>query len=429
MVNEDFLQFVWKKGLFRRDQLRTTGGIRVEILEAGAQNFHAGPDFFNARIKMGPLEWAGNVEIHLRASDWIRHGHHLDPAYDNVILHVVLDPDTETLNSKGRPIQTLLLDLHDGATSKLQSLRSNQEGPPCNPYLGSIPDALWRQWYSRLQAERFKVKAGRIRMIMQQQGMHPEKAIYIAMAHGFGLPINSLPFEQVASLIPLQLLSDHRERIQHLEALLFGTSGFLQGGQIPGSYPARLAKLYSEMGGILPGRSLPLHLWKFLRLRPASFPTLRLSQFASLLHHHLPLAGSLFPLHSIAAIEQFFRVRASEYWDTHYVFGKCSPCSVKCLGRQSILTIIINVIVPFLMAMGRMEQRSAYFDQAREILFDLEAESNQILKKWINFGIKPSNAFESQALIQLYNGYCLQKRCLDCQIGAFILESGFHEEQ
>ncbi len=429
MFKEDFLQFIWKLGLFRSGHLKTSRGETIEVLEPGEQNFHAGPDFFNARIRMGPLEWAGNVEVHMLASDWIKHGHHLDPAYDNVILHVVGSMDCDTLNSKGRPIQTLALDFHEGTISRYESLQSAQNWLPCNLDFAKIPAPLVQGWFRQLQRERLMLKSGRIATLMEQHGMRQEESFYLAMAHGFGLPINTLPFELLSSLAPMQLLAEHRDNIPVLEAILYGQSGFLHAGMIQGPYSSGLMELYRERRASLKGKSLERHLWKFLRLRPVSFPTIRISQFASLIHHHFPLADSLLSFTTISEIEQFLRVRTSEYWDTHYVFGKCSPYSEKFMGHQSILTMIINVIVPFLHASGKGPGRSGRVHHARKILFELEAETNQILKNWINFGIRPVNAFESQALIQLYNGYCKQKRCLDCQIGAYIIESGFHEEQ
>ena len=428
MVKEEFLQFIWKHGFFLRKKMRTTCGRSLEILKPGEHNFHAGPDFFNASIRMEQLVWAGNVEIHLHASDWIKHGHHLDPAYDNVILHVVKEFDGDIWNSRGRRIHTLVMDFPKQLSTQYDTLWNDENWLPCNMYIRSVPSNRLQQWFRLLQAERLQQKTDRISSILRQQGMNREETFYRALASGYGLPINSLPFELVSSRIPLQLLLELRDSLPELEALLFGQSGFLHPGLIHGPYATKLMELYSEKVTSLPGKPVPRHLWKFLRLRPASFPTLRLSQFASLIHLHFPITGSLLSIKSINEFEQLFRVKASEYWDTHYLFGKCSPPMVKYMGHQSILTLIINVIVPFLYTLGKTEHNTGAIRLAKEILSELEAESNHIIKKWANFGVKPRNAFESQALIQLHNNYCKQKRCLDCQIGAGFIKSVIHEK-
>ena len=429
MAKEDFLQFIWKHEIFCRRKIRTTCGKILEILRPGEQNFHSGPDFFNARIRVDQLVWAGNVEIHLNASDWFKHGHHEDPAYDNVILHVVRNFDCEIWNSYGRRILSTILEFPGHLGSRYESLRANDSWLPCNQHIRKISSLLMQHWFTRLHSERLSQKSDRISRILTQQRLGREEALYRAMGSGYGLPINSLPFEMMTSGIPLQLLIELRDNLFDMEAILFGQSGFLHFGSVRGPYANNLLGRYREKVRFIPGKPVPQYLWKFLRLRPASFPTLRISQFASLIHHRFPMTDALLSFSSITELEQLLRVQASQYWDTHYVFGKCSPPLVKHLGRQSILTLIINVIVPFLNALGKTEQRKSAGDRAVEILSELEAESNHIIEKWSKFGIKPQNAFESQALIQLHNAYCKQKRCLDCQIGAVIIESAIHEEQ
>ncbi len=406
----------------------TTGGKSLEVLDPGLENFHAGPDFFNARIRMGQLIWAGNVEIHMHSSDWIKHGHHKDPAYDNVILHVVKEFEGNVWNSQGRIIPSLILDFQGDFLYRYNSLRSDEYWLPCNMYIRSVPAAQMQHWLLQLQAERFSNKTDRISLILSEPGMSREETFYRAIASGFGLPINSLPFEMVSSGIPLQVLMDSVENLPVLEALLFGQSGFLHPGTNQETYVANLWQLFCEKAKFIPGKPVPRYLWKFLRLRPASFPTLKLSQFASLVHLRFPITNSVLSASSIVEIEQIFRVRASEYWDTHYVFGKSSHSKVKYIGQHSILTLIINAIVPFLYVLGKTEQNENIIHMATDIFSEVKAESNHIIKKWANFGIKPGNANESQALIQLHNDYCKQKRCLHCQIGAGFIQSAIHEE-
>jgi hypothetical protein len=422
MANEEFLQFIWKHELFNRRKMQTTCGKSLEIYSPGEHNFHAGPDFFNARIRVDQLVWAGNVEIHSNASDWLRHGHQKDPSYDNVILHVVGSFDSEIWNSCGRRILATVLEYPEYIISRYKMLRAHNNWLPCHEFIRKVSSLKMQHWITCLQSERLQMKTGRISRILMHRDLDREETLFRAMASGYGLPINSLPFEMMTSGIPLQLLFDLRDSLLDLEAVLFGRSGFLHPEMIRGTYVTNLMERFSRRAKSLNRNSVPRHLWKFLRLRPASFPTLRISQFASLIQLRYPLTDSLLSFSSLTEIEQLLRVKASHYWDTHYVFGKCSPPSVKYMGHQAILTLIINVIVPFLNALGKKEHRISAVPKAKEILSEMEAESNRIIKNWINFGMKPRNAFESQAYIQLYNGYCKQKRCLDCLIGAGFIE-------
>ncbi len=419
---EELLQFIWRQKLHIKKKLKTTCGKRLEIIRPGDQNFHAGPDFFNGRIRIDRLVWAGNIEMHLHASEWYKHGHHLDPAYNNVILHVVKVHDTDIFNSQNRRIHTLVLDYPDSLLSRHNSLSEADPWLPCRHFINKIPSIHMQHWFSLLQTERMELKTGRISRLLLKKNRGWEETFYMALASGYGLPINTLPFEMMVSGIPLQILLEFRDSITDLEAILFGQAGFLHPDNQHGPYTSDLLDKHREKKALFTSGPVPQHLWKFLRLRPASFPTLRISQFAALVHHRFPLMETILSTQSMVEIDQLLRVQASEYWNNHYVFGKCSPASAKHMGHQSIRTLIINVIVPFLFTFGRLEHKTTCTNGALDILSQLEAESNHIIKKWTNFGLRPHNAFESQALIQLHNAYCKQKRCLDCQIGAGFIE-------
>lgn len=427
MAHEEFLHFIWKNRLFENKNLKTTCGKPVEILRTGEPNFHAGPDFFNARIRIDGIVWAGNVEIHVRASDWNRHGHHLDPSFNNVILHVVRDHDCDITNQLQRRIHTLLLRYPVSLESRYQMLKISDQWLPCAYFIRHVPSHYLRQWLGDLHTERMEIKTGRILNIFHQCAQNWEETFYMALASGYGLPINSLPFEMVASSVPLWLLTNHRDSQTDLEAILFGQAGFPGGSGKEGPYLATLREKHRVIMDGSPGKPVSEHLWKFLRLRPASFPTLRISQFASLVRQHFPMLDKVLSCKSVAEMEQILRTGASDYWNTHYLFGKSSPASVKYLGQQAVRTLIINALVPFLMAYGRLQHQQDCMEFAREIIISLEAESNEIIKNWSIFGFKPLNALESQALIQLHNCYCRQRRCLECQIGAMFVESAMYE--
>lgn len=427
MVQEEFLHFIWKKRLFDPHHLRTTCGKLVEILRTGEPNMHAGPDFFNARIKIGGIVWAGNVEIHVRGSDWNRHGHQLDPAFNNVILHVVGEHDCDVTNYLQRRIPVLVLRYPPGLESRYRLLKISDRWLPCAQFIKHIPSPQLHQWLGRLQKERVAGKTGRILKIYHQNGQDWQETFYRTLASGYGLPINSLPFELAASSIPMELLMELRDSLIDLEAILYGQSGFPGSTGHEGPYLTTLREKHRALANCFSGEAVPGHLWKFLRLRPASFPTVRISQFASLVHRYFPMLDVVRSCQSMTDLEQILRTDASEYWNTHYLFGKSSPGSVKYLGHQASRTLIINTIVPFLTIYGKLQRRKNIMEFATEIAEGMKAESNEIIRKWRNYGYNPSNAAESQALIQLHNIYCRQRRCLECEIGALFLESAMIE--
>ncbi|MDF1576632.1 MAG: DUF2851 family protein [Bacteroidales bacterium] len=417
MASELLIQYIWKNKLCGGRLLRTTCGQELEILDPGEQNFHSGPDFFNARIRLGKIIWAGNVEVHLYASQWKIHGHHLDPAYDNVILHVIHYFDLEIKNSKGRSIPALILDAPFIQDVQPEDLQERKNWLLCQSYRSDIALRVQKNWIHRLYRERLDQKVYQMTQILNRYPGDREKALFIAMASGFGLQINSLPFEMMASGIPSPLLLKIKNCLPDVEALFFGQSGLLHSPVKPGSYAASLWKRYAQLKKAAGTDPLPPHLWKFLRIRPASFPTLRLAQLASLIHLHYPLYENFRNKESVSGIEQMLQFRTNSYWNNHYIFDKPSPHSIKKLGEHSVKNLIINVIIPFTEALHRKEPQKYSGINPLTILCHMTPESNHIIKKWTNFGICPGNAMEGQALIQLYNGYCKQKRCLECEIG------------
>jgi hypothetical protein len=429
MATEGFIQFIWKHKLYDGKSLSTVCGEALEILNPGELNLHAGPDFFNARIRFGPLVWAGNVEIHLRASDWYRHGHHFNPAYNNVILHVVGEYDTDVTNSLGRRIHTLVPEYSENLLNRYKILKQGENWIACADYIGHLPGHRLKVWLGALHAERAAQKLLRIKQLFDDAAPNPDEVLYRALAQGYGIPLNSLPFELLAKAVPFKQLIEYRDSPEDLEAILFGHSGLLQPARRLGPYPSSLWNRYLELKEVFTEKPLPGHLWKFLRLRPPSFPTLRISQFASLIHNQFPLAHRLLETESLTEMEQLFRSGASEYWTSHYLFGKSSPPFPKFPGTQFVSALLINIINPFLFTIKTNEKKSKEGIQAGEFLQQFKAESNQIIKKWDTFGIRAQNALESQALIQLYNYYCKPKRCQDCQIGADLIKAAIHEKK
>jgi hypothetical protein len=428
MTAEEYLQFIWENQLFDHRRLRTTCGREIHVLSQGDQNPHAGPDFFNARIRIGSLLWAGNVEIHQRSSDWVRHGHHADPLYDNVILHVVAIDDAPAFNSRGNRVFSLVLRSSPELDSRYRSLRADESWLPCHDFIREVSRVRIRQWLSRLMAERLAIKTHRVDRLLTGCRRSWDETCYRVLASGFGLPINCLPFEMTVSGIPHALLIRLRDSLPDLEGILFGQAGFLPEVRSGGPYAADLSRRHQSYLRECTGRPISGHLWKFLRLRPASFPTLRISQFARLVQKQFPIMEPLLHTRTVAGMEQLFRVEASEYWNTHYLFGKCSPEIPKVLGPQSVRSLIINSVIPFLFAFGRARRHHDALQLGSSLLQEIEAESNSVITKWAAYGIRARGAFESQALIHLYNHYCKQKRCFDCEIGAFFFYLALYEE-
>jgi len=428
MAGEDIIQFLWKYKLYQKKNLCCTCGQKLEVLSPGEQNFHAGPDFFNARIKLGKITWAGNIEVHQKASDWYRHAHHIDPAYNNVILHVVGDYDADIYNSLGRRIHTLLALYPDSLIRRYHAIRNNEDWLPCGRYLKELPSSKLEGWLNYLRKQRTQEKSKRIFNLFPSIKRNREEAFYRALASGYGLSLNSLPFELLAKNIGLKQLCQSGFDLMDLEALFFGHSGLLYPARYLGAYPSSLWERYEKMHHLAKGDPIPRHLWKFLRLRPASFPTLRISQFVFTLHHRMPLLDNILSASTLAELEQVLGARASAYWDSHYIFGKCSPTFEKKLGQHAVNTLIINVVQPFLYLLEEIGScRCSH--KIIGILHQMKAESNQIIHGWSSYGIRAKNAAMSQALLQLFNVYCKQKRCLDCQIGAGLLEASIYEKQ
>jgi hypothetical protein len=299
---------------------------------------------------------------------------------------------------------------------------------PCESYIREVPEPLHRAWLNILARQRLALKSQSTYKIMQEKRISREETLFRIIASSLGLPNNSEPFDMLARRIPFRLLYEIRDELFDLEALLFGHSGLLKPETEAGSYARLLECKYHELSIALATQPLPAYLWHFLRLRPAAFPTVRLALLASLLHHRMPLVHTLLQASSLAELEQLLRVRASPFWDSHYVFEKLAPPGPKYLGIQSVHLLIINAIAPYMEALGRADHQKNYLDRATYLLLQVKAESNRIVKNWIKFGVKPRDACESQGLIHLYQGYCRQKRCLDCMFGAFILDAATDEK-
>ncbi len=421
---ETFLHFLWRWRRFDLQDLYTTEGQALEILHPGEHNTHAGPDFFNARVRIGDTLWAGNVEIHVRSSEWLAHRHHEDPAYDNVVLHVVLEEDQPvTRHRDGSRLACLVLEgrIPPRLLAIYQRLEHERAWIPCEHFFTSTPDIVRLNWLDRVLVERLEQKTATIADLLTTTENHWEVAFYQLLARNFGLKVNAEPFEALARSLPLTVLAKHKNSRLQIEALLFGQAGLLE-KIFQDEYPQALAQEYRHLAHKYALVPLAASQWKFLRLRPANFPTIRLAQFAALVHQSAHLFSKILEAEHVRALENLFAVQPADYWLTHYQFDKPSLSRTKLLGRDFVHLLIINTIVPVLFHYGRMKENTDLQNRALRLLEELPPESNSIVDGWAALGVPPRHAYQSQALLHLKTRYCDPKRCLECGVGNFILK-------
>lgn len=417
-MNENFIAYLWKFRLYKKGKLQTSKGENIEILQTGEENLQSGPDFFNAKIKIGDTIWAGNVEIHVKASDWLKHQHQTDDAYDNVILHLVYEADIAIKRRDGTPIPTLSLFRHIPPImyQNFLYLQSSKDWIPCEKQISQIDGFTFSNWLDRLLIERLERKINPILQALEKNQNSWETTFYYFLARTFGGKVNSEPFELLAKSLPLEVLAKHKSQLFQIEALLFGQAGLLD-KNFQENYPQSLKKEYHFLQQKFNLQPLQGHSWKFARMRPPNLPTIRLAQFASLIHQSSGLFSKVLAAQKLEDYHELFKVQLSDYWLTHYVFDKSSKKRNKSLGKSTINSILINTVVPMLFVYGKKRGQSDFSDRALKLLEELPPEKNSIMDKWKALEVKPRNAFESQALLQLKNEYCSPKRCLECAVG------------
>lgn len=422
-MQEDLLHFAWRLKRFDLSDLHTTDGRPVEILRFGEANRHAGPDFIDARIRIGDTLWAGNVEMHLKASDWHQHKHTEDAGYNNVILHVVLQEDQPVFRAGGERLPCLELQkrIPRKLTAVYKSLLHSEHWIPCQHLFYQVNAAVKNLWADRLLVERLEAKTEHIADRLQRNGQNWELTFYELLARSFGMRVNTDAFEQLARSLPLTLLQNYRNSLFQLEALLFGQAGMLE-VSFQDTYPQKLQAEYQFLKHKHQLQPIPGQQWKFLRMRPANFPTIRIAQFAVLLHQSAHLFSKMLAATKLRELENMFALKISNYWRDHYSFDKASAPRQKSLGQSSIHLLVINTIAPFLLLYGNVKKEEAFRNRALSLLEEVPAEKNHILEKWKELGLQVRSAYDSQAFLQLKQQYCDQKRCLECAVGNAILK-------
>jgi hypothetical protein len=422
-MKEDFLHYLWKFKKFDTLNLKTSNDEEIVIGNVGQYLKVAGPDFFNAQIKIGSQKWAGNVEIHLKSSDWYVHHHERDAAYENVILHVVWEHDTEIFrrNNTEIPVLELKRFVDKEIIVNYQSLVSQKSWVFCEKELGNIPEFTLGNWQERLFFERLERKSQSIYSLLEQTQQDWEAVLFCLLGKNFGLNTNGDIFFKIAQSVPFSIIRKESFEVENLEALIFGHAGLLDADKediyfkdLKFRYFYLLHKYQLEKAVIEPVQ--------FFKHRPDNFPTIRLSQLANLYHVHQNLFSKIIALNSVNSIYELFQVSAAPYWLTHYQFDKESPKKKKTLSQTFIDLIIINTIIPLQFAYAKSQGREMDEDLIH-ILNDVGPEKNSIMDKFSSFGIQAKNAFESQSLLQLKNEYCDKSRCLECAIGMELLKN------
>ncbi|MFD2871035.1 DUF2851 family protein [Mucilaginibacter ximonensis] len=425
LLTEDLLHYIWKFRLFDRADLRTTTGEAIEVHSAGLHNTDSGPDFSNARIKIGDTIWAGNVELHLSSSDWKKHNHTTDNAYDNVILHVVYRDDEPVSDTRGRIIPTLELNsrISDNLYNRYhQLIYGKQTIIPCENSIGQLDDFTLKTWFTRILIERLEKKSEAVIKALELNRGDWEETFYQFMAANFGFKVNAVPFELLAKLLPQNILAKHKNNPLQIEALIFGQAGFLS-DDLQDEYPRKLKTEYDFLQKKFSLTAVDNHLWKFMRMRPLNFPTVRLAQFAALVVNSNHLFSKVLDIKDVKILQKLFTdIKVNEYWDNHYQFDKLSKPASKNMGQSSANLLLLNTLSLFLFSYGKYNQQQYFIDRSLKLLESLPGEQNNIIADFDSLGVKAGSAFESQALLELKNYYCNYKKCLQCSVGNKILK-------
>lgn len=462
---EELIHYVWKHKIFPLEGLVTTDGRPVEVVSPGLHNLDAGPDFFNAKVRVDGMMWVGNVEIHTNATDWFRHGHDSDTAYDSIILHVVGKADGEVRRADGSLVPQVVLPVPQYVSANYQQLRTADISPRCGKVVATLPVMSIHSWLSSLYVERLEQRTDMITGRWKTCGKDWEHAFFITLARNFGFGKNGDAFERWAQSIPLGAVAKHRNDLMQVEAIFFGQAGLLDDA-CPKAAPiapyyhrlkAEYQYLQKKFQNTTPLQPIHYSEWRFLRLRPQNFPHIRIAQLAMLYHEGrfnlsriVELANGIADKRFDAGLEkedavksgfkrlhEMLQTRVSDYWQTHYYFTEDKTIAEDSivdsdevaevsnttrknqhrLSKASIDILVINTIAPVLFAYGRQKQLDPLTTAAIDIVEQVVPESNRIIKDWSHYGVIPQNAADTQGLIQLHNEYCLKSNCLRCRFG------------
>ncbi|MDY5009224.1 MAG: DUF2851 family protein [Sodaliphilus sp.] len=426
---EKLMQYVWKHRLWRSEDMVTNTGKKVRVVDPGLLNTDAGPDFFNAKIEIDGHMWVGNVEMHYRATDWKRHRHDSDKAYDSVILHVVAKDDAPVRRTNGELIPQLVLEVSPQFNADYASLVGATIEVPCATKIKQVPHLTIVEWVEGLAFERLHGKVERIHQLLDSFNGSWEDVCYVTLARNFGFGINNDAFERLARRTPLRLLGKHSDSVLQIEALLFGQAGMLD-AQKPGmdSYYNQLCTEYAFLSNKFQLTPMEKESWKLFRIRPQNFPYRRIAMLAQFIEGGFRMMNRILEAEGEKEMRSLFEVELSGYWTKHYTFGKPNERATATLSRSSIDIILINTVAPLLYAYGELTGNYEMTDKAIKLLEDLRAESNSIVSHFVAYGIDCPDALTSQALVQLKREYCDARKCIYCKIGHHLLSKAARGE-
>lgn len=426
---EKLMQYVWKHRLWRSEDMVTNTGKKVRVVDPGLLNTDAGPDFFNAKIEIDGHMWVGNVEMHYRATDWKRHRHDSDKAYDSVILHVVAKDDAPVRRTNGELIPQLVLEVSPQFNADYASLVGATIEVPCATKIKQVPHLTIVEWVEGLAFERLHGKVERIHQLLDSFNGSWEDVCYVTLARNFGFGINNDAFERLARRTPLRLLGKHSDSVLQIEALLFGQAGMLD-AQKPGmdSYYNQLCTEYAFLSNKFQLTPMEKESWKLFRIRPQNFPYRRIAMLAQFIEGGFRMMNRILEAEVEKEMRSLFEVELSGYWTKHYTFGKPNERANATLSRSSIDIILINTVAPLLYAYGELTGNYEMTDKTIKLLEDLRAESNSIVSHFVAYGIDCPDALTSQALVQLKREYCDARKCIYCKIGHHLLSKAARGE-
>ena len=410
-MKEEFIYYLWENRLLSKD-IQTVDGESVYVISVGNRNYDSGPDFLNARIRIGKTLWVGHVEIHVNASDWFRHGHQGDDAYKNVILHVVYWNDSDrltipTIEIKGK--------FDEGLYEKYNGFLRSRKWIPCERLIAGIQQFTWLSWLERVVVERLETEVKDVFSKLVTNNYDWEETLYQRIMRYCGLKVNNEAFERLSMLLPLRILRKHIDNPLQIEAMFFGCAGFLE-RKFTESYPVLLQREFKMLKSKFNLSVMPMAYWKFLRLRPPNFPTVRLAQMASMVCTYENLFSKLRTVKDLDSVRDLFNVGVNEYWDTHFQFEKPSKVMKKRLGATAIDVLVINAVIPVLFSCGIYHDDQDLKNRSLAFLNAMEPEDNVVIRRFDELGVRVQNAQQSQALLHLYNCYCRKRNCLKCRV-------------
>ncbi|MDD2387533.1 MAG: DUF2851 family protein [Bacteroidales bacterium] len=421
IMKEDFLHYIFKKHLWLDNPVQLTDGRRIEIIDTGQHNHDSGPDFFNAKIKIDNTIWVGNIEIHINSSDWYKHKHDEDPAYSNVILHIVYKHDKPVFTKHRTEIPVWEMTFPQIIFNKFEEFRLSENQIPCTDYRDLIEKEIFNIHIEKMGIERLEYKSEFINELLIKSNNDWEYAFYVNLVRSFGAGVNSDAFEQLAINTPLKILRKYSDNLFKLEAILFGQSGLLEVANLD-EYVIKLKTEYNFLRKMHDLSPISATNWKFSKMRPSNLPHIKIAQFASMMTFFHGLFTAVINEPDYTILKKTFKIKVSEYWTKHYSFGKITNKTMSGFGNTAFETILINTVAPFIFVFNKDKISEDSQSKHYMLLNSLKPEDNREVRLWKIFGVRPSNAFETQALLHLKKNYCDKRKCLKCSIGQHIMQ-------